>query len=120
MLKDPDIEGVFSVMGFSFSGAAPNQALIFTSLKPFVERRGADHELKKSMSVGVRYVHKWADYVIESVCQFVPTGEASDSPAPAGPVGFLLVAGAAVALVALVTAGTSRFSSRLAGRQLTV
>ena len=26
MLKDPDIEGVFSVMGFSFSGAAPNQA----------------------------------------------------------------------------------------------
>jgi len=46
MLKDPDIEGVFSVMGFSFSGAAPNQALIFSSLKPFVDRRGADHELK--------------------------------------------------------------------------
>ena len=46
MLKDPDIEGVFSVMGFSFSGAAPNQALIFCSLKPFVERRGTDHELK--------------------------------------------------------------------------
>ena len=46
MLKDPDIEGVFSVMGFSFSGAAPNQGLIFSSLKPFVERKGADHELK--------------------------------------------------------------------------
>ena len=37
MLKDPDIEGVFSIMGFSFSGAAPNQALIFCSLKPFVK-----------------------------------------------------------------------------------
>ena len=46
MLKDPDIEGVFSVMGFSFSGAAPNQGLIFASLKPFVERQGTDHELK--------------------------------------------------------------------------
>ena len=33
-------------MGFSFSGAAPNQGLIFSSLKPFVERRGTDHELK--------------------------------------------------------------------------
>ena len=39
-MKDPDIEGVFSVMGFSFSGAAPNQGLIFTSLKPFAEREG--------------------------------------------------------------------------------
>jgi hypothetical protein len=37
---------------------------------------GADHELTKTMSVGVRYVHKWADWVIESVCQFVPAGEA--------------------------------------------
>jgi HAE1 family hydrophobic/amphiphilic exporter-1 len=46
LMKDPDIEGVFSVMGFSFSGAAPNQGLIFASLKPFAQREGADHELK--------------------------------------------------------------------------
>ncbi len=46
LLKDPDIEGVFSVMGFSFSGAAPNQGLIFSALKPFEERRGDDHALK--------------------------------------------------------------------------
>jgi hypothetical protein len=26
-------------MGFSFSGAAPNQGLMFVSLKPFDERR---------------------------------------------------------------------------------
>ena len=46
MMKDPDIEGVFSVMGFSFSGAAPNQGLIFSSLKPFDQREGDAHALK--------------------------------------------------------------------------
>ncbi|MEO7271739.1 MAG: multidrug efflux RND transporter permease subunit [Vicinamibacterales bacterium] len=50
LLKDPDIEGVFSVMGFSFSGAAPNQGLIFSSLKPFVDRTGVDHELKSVLA----------------------------------------------------------------------
>jgi hydrophobic/amphiphilic exporter-1 (mainly G- bacteria), HAE1 family len=43
LLKDPEVQGVFSVMGFSFSGAAPNQGLIFTSLKPFAEREGPEH-----------------------------------------------------------------------------
>jgi hydrophobic/amphiphilic exporter-1 (mainly G- bacteria), HAE1 family len=45
LLKDPDILGVFSVMGFSFSGAAPNQGLIFATLKSFEERKGREHEL---------------------------------------------------------------------------
>jgi HAE1 family hydrophobic/amphiphilic exporter-1 len=43
LLKDPAVQGVFSVMGFSFSGAAPNQGLIFTSLKPFAEREGPEN-----------------------------------------------------------------------------
>ena len=43
LMKDPDVLGVFSVMGFSFSGAASNQGIIFASLKPFDERRGASH-----------------------------------------------------------------------------
>jgi hydrophobic/amphiphilic exporter-1 (mainly G- bacteria), HAE1 family len=43
LLKDPEVLGVFSVMGFSFSGAAPNQGLIFSSLKPFAERDGPEH-----------------------------------------------------------------------------
>src|SRR4051812_23578619 len=46
LLKDPEVAGVFSVMGFSFSGAAPNQGLIFTSLKPFDQRKGAEHSLQ--------------------------------------------------------------------------
>jgi HAE1 family hydrophobic/amphiphilic exporter-1 len=46
LMKDPDIEGVFAIMGFSFSGAAPNQGLIFSALKPFEERKGDEHALK--------------------------------------------------------------------------
>jgi hydrophobic/amphiphilic exporter-1 (mainly G- bacteria), HAE1 family len=43
LLAEPDILGVFSVMGFSFSGAAPNQGIVFASLKPFDQRKGAAH-----------------------------------------------------------------------------
>lgn len=45
LFSDPDIESAFTVMGFSFSGAAPNQGLIFTMLKPFEERPGRDQSL---------------------------------------------------------------------------
>ncbi len=43
LLAVPEVDGVFAVMGFSFSGSAPNQGLIFVSLKDFEVRRGADH-----------------------------------------------------------------------------
>lgn len=42
-LKDPDVLAVFSVMGFSFSGAAPNQGIVFVRLRPFDQRPGASH-----------------------------------------------------------------------------
>lgn len=45
LMAVPEVEGVFSVMGFSFSGAASNQGLIFSSLKPFDERQGEDQTL---------------------------------------------------------------------------
>ncbi|HET7747186.1 MAG TPA: efflux RND transporter permease subunit, partial [Vicinamibacteria bacterium] len=45
LFKDPDIQAAFSVAGFSFTGAAPNNGLIFTRLKPYEERRGKDHSL---------------------------------------------------------------------------
>ena len=38
LLADPEVESVFSILGFSFTGAASNQGLIFTLLKPFDER----------------------------------------------------------------------------------
>ncbi len=45
LYSDPDIASAFSVMGFSFSGAAPNNGLIFTSLKPYDQRQRADQSL---------------------------------------------------------------------------
>jgi HAE1 family hydrophobic/amphiphilic exporter-1 len=45
LFADPDIAAAFSVMGFSFSGAAPNNGLIFTRLKDYDERKGAEHSL---------------------------------------------------------------------------
>jgi len=36
---------------------------------------GLDHELTRTMSIGVRYAHKWVDYAIEAVCNFTPSGE---------------------------------------------
>jgi HAE1 family hydrophobic/amphiphilic exporter-1 len=43
---DPDIAAAFSVMGFSFAGAAPNNGLIFTRLKEYGERPGPEHSLR--------------------------------------------------------------------------
>src|SRR6202023_1578328 len=39
----PEVEGVFSIGGFSFSGSAPNRAIVFIPLKPFREREGTEH-----------------------------------------------------------------------------
>ncbi|HTM25881.1 MAG TPA: multidrug efflux RND transporter permease subunit [Vicinamibacterales bacterium] len=49
MLHDPDVLAVFSVMGFSFSGAAPNQGIIFARLKPFEQRRGSTHSTQAAI-----------------------------------------------------------------------
>jgi HAE1 family hydrophobic/amphiphilic exporter-1 len=44
MLADvPESEGTFSVAGFSFSGSASNQGLIFVPLKPYSQRKGEAH-----------------------------------------------------------------------------
>jgi hydrophobic/amphiphilic exporter-1 (mainly G- bacteria), HAE1 family len=39
----PEAEGTFSIAGFSFSGAASNQGIIFVPLKPFSQRKGDAH-----------------------------------------------------------------------------
>ena len=43
--SDPDVLATFSVMGFSFSGAASNTGLMFVRLKPYSMRKGPDHVL---------------------------------------------------------------------------
>src|ERR1700722_14628880 len=44
MLADvSESEGTFSIAGFSFSGAAANQGIIFVPLKPYSQRKGDAH-----------------------------------------------------------------------------
>ena len=38
-----EIDGAFTVVGFSFSGSAPNRAIIFLNLRPFKDRKGSEH-----------------------------------------------------------------------------
>ena len=40
---DPEVLGVFSIIGQGAAGTAPNQALMYASLKPFEERKGEAH-----------------------------------------------------------------------------
>ncbi len=39
----PEVEGAFTVVGFSFSGNASNKGIIFINLKPFRQRKGKEH-----------------------------------------------------------------------------
>ena len=43
LANEPELEGTFSIAGFSFSGAAANQGLIFVPLKPYSQRKGEAH-----------------------------------------------------------------------------
>ena len=45
LFADKDVAAAFSVMGFSFSGAAPNNGMIFVRLKDYAERPNADQSL---------------------------------------------------------------------------
>jgi HAE1 family hydrophobic/amphiphilic exporter-1 len=42
----PEVDRVFAVTGFSFSGSAPNVGLMFASLKDFKDRPGEEHSAK--------------------------------------------------------------------------
>jgi HAE1 family hydrophobic/amphiphilic exporter-1 len=46
LMSDPDVMALFSVMGFSFGGAAPNSGIMFVRLKPFDDRPGPEHSLQ--------------------------------------------------------------------------
>jgi HAE1 family hydrophobic/amphiphilic exporter-1 len=45
LFADPEVAGVFSVLGFSFSGAAPNNGMMFTRLRDWSERPDRDQSL---------------------------------------------------------------------------
>ena len=39
----PEVEGTFSVTGFSFGGSAPNRGIVFLALQPYEKRKGREH-----------------------------------------------------------------------------
>ena len=43
ILKQPEVQGMVSVLGFSFSGQGQNAGLAFVTLKDWAERKGAEH-----------------------------------------------------------------------------
>ncbi|MFT3771259.1 MAG: efflux RND transporter permease subunit [Minicystis sp.] len=45
LAQQPEIEGTFSVGGFSFGGSGPNKGILFINLKPWQERRGEAHSV---------------------------------------------------------------------------
>ena len=46
MRATPEIASVFSIIGFSFAGSAPNQGMIFALLKPFDERERPEQRIQ--------------------------------------------------------------------------
>jgi HAE1 family hydrophobic/amphiphilic exporter-1 len=46
LLATPEVESVFSLLGFSFTGAGPNQGIVFTLLKPFDEREDREQRIQ--------------------------------------------------------------------------
>jgi len=71
LFSDPDIQSAFSVVGFSFSGAAPNNGLIFTRLKDYEERRGRDQSLQAVLG---RVRGRLAEITGAIVLPFAPPG----------------------------------------------
>ncbi|HVR72261.1 MAG TPA: multidrug efflux RND transporter permease subunit [Vicinamibacteria bacterium] len=43
LARTPEVDTVFAITGFSFAGTAPNRGLMFFGLKPYSQRRGAEH-----------------------------------------------------------------------------
>jgi len=47
--RDPEIDGVFSIVGSGAVGSASNQATLFANLRPFEERKGESHSAAKAI-----------------------------------------------------------------------
>ena len=50
LFEQPEVDGVFSVPGFSFTGAAPNNGMMFTRLKDWSERRNKEASLESVLN----------------------------------------------------------------------
>jgi hydrophobic/amphiphilic exporter-1 (mainly G- bacteria), HAE1 family len=41
--RDPEVDGVFTIVGFGAAGSASNQAMLYSNLRPFENRKGTVH-----------------------------------------------------------------------------
>jgi multidrug efflux pump len=64
MLKQPEVQSMVSVVGFSFAGSGQNAALGFITLKPWDEREGAEHTAQALVARSFGALSKIRDAVI--------------------------------------------------------
>jgi multidrug efflux pump len=64
MLKQPEVESMVSVVGFSFAGAGQNAALGFITLKPWDEREGPEHSAQALVARSFGALGKIRDAII--------------------------------------------------------
>ncbi|NCT82813.1 MAG: efflux RND transporter permease subunit [Comamonadaceae bacterium] len=64
MLKQPEVESMVGVVGFSFAGSGQNAGLAFVTLKPWDERHGAEHSAQGLVSRAFPELGKIRDAVI--------------------------------------------------------
>src|SRR5258706_8093807 len=78
LAREPEVASSFSIGGFSFSGASPNRALIFTNMKPLSERKGAAHSVAEVVNrlrgtlgaISAAIVIPFLPPPLEGVCNF--------------------------------------------------
>ncbi|MCX8476277.1 MAG: efflux RND transporter permease subunit [Sphingomonas sp.] len=63
------VEGVFTVSGFSFAGQGQNAGLAFVALKPWDERKGAEH---KAQAIAARAMGPFSQYKDAMIFALVP------------------------------------------------
>jgi multidrug efflux pump len=64
MLKQPEVESMVGVVGFSFSGAGQNAGLAFVTLKPWDERHGPEHSAQSLAARAFGALSKVRDAII--------------------------------------------------------
>jgi len=64
MLKQPEVESMVGVVGFSFSGAGQNAGLAFVTLKHWDERPGAEHSAQALVARAFPALGKIRDAII--------------------------------------------------------
>src|SRR6476659_3546335 len=67
--SQPEVQETFSVMGFSFAGAAPNRGIMFINLRPIATREGDEHS---AMALVARLRQKFAGITGALVIPFQP------------------------------------------------